>query len=221
MPEQAGGPAGLHRPGLARPLECPGLYGGANQRPHRLRQRAHPRGEGHHRLEPGPGDLPPGRRAPARQGHPHAAVGYGGAVFWDSGNEGSIVGSSFIGNSVDGYGGAIFWNITDSGNITDCLFENNVAYDGGALYFKGDNGVISGSNFTYNVAYYNGAVLMSSVQGSVVDCIFANNVATDSAGALGWSKKENGSIVGSKFVNNCASIGGAVFLNNGSDFLIT
>ena len=149
----------------------------------------------------------------------------GGAVYWNGAN-GTLSDCSFVNCSAESnndhrsYGGAIFWNITDSGNITDCLFENNVAYDGGALYFKGDNGVISGSNFTYNVAYYNGAVLMSSVQGSVVDCIFANNVATDSAGALGWSKKENGSIVGSKFVNNCASIGGAVFLNSGSDFLI-
>jgi predicted outer membrane repeat protein len=118
------------------------------------------------------------------------------------------------------YGGAICWNNTENGIITDCLFEDNEAYDGGAIYFKGSNGIIKESNFTDNEAYYNGAVYMCSLQGSVIGCIFANNIATDSAGALGWVKRDNGTVINSQFINNSAPHGGAIYLNRGSNFFI-
>jgi len=144
----------------------------------------------------------------------------GGAIFWDSGNDGNIIGSSFINNNATENGGAVFWNNTLNGNITDSKFIGNDAFDGGAIYFRGSNGIINQSKFINNTAYYNGAVYMNSIEGSVDNCIFANNVATNSSGALGWVKKEKGTISNSKFINNNAPYGGAVYVNEGNNFTI-
>ena len=136
-----------------------------------------------------------------------------------TGNNVTLKNINFI-NGNASYGGAIFWNNGDNGNIINCLFENNEAYDGGAIYFKGKNGIINESDFKNNKAHYNGAVYMNSVQGTVINCIFINNIANDSAGALGWVRKENGTIVKSKFINNSAPRGGAIYLNNCNNFFI-
>ena len=88
---------------------------------------------------------------------------------------------------------------------------NSASEDGGAVYFRGNGGIIDHSNFTNNKAKYNGALYMNSVAGIMDKCIFANNVATDSAGAVGWVKKENGTIRGTKFINNSAPYGGAIY----------
>jgi len=144
---------------------------------------------------------------------------YGGAVYVNEGNNFTIMNSEFIKNNAT-TGGAVYW-IGGDGFITDSSFDMNSAEnDGGAVYFNGSNGVISRSNFTNNRAFYNGAVYMNSIEGTVLGCLFADNVATDSAGALGWVKKENGTILGSKFINNSAPRGGAIYLNNGTNFII-
>ena len=93
--------------------------------------------------------------------------------------------------------------------------------DGGAIYLRVQNGIIKDSNFTDNKAFYNGAVYMNSIEGTVINCIFTNNTATDSAGALGWVKKENGTIADCTFKYNSAPRGGAIFLNNGTEFYIS
>ena len=143
----------------------------------------------------------------------------GGAIYVNEGNNFTIMNSKFIKNSAI-TGGAVYW-IGGDGFITDSSFDMNSAEnDGGAVYFNGSNGVISRSNFTNNRAFYNGAVYMNSIEGTVLGCLFADNVATDSAGALGWVKKENGTILGSKFINNSAPRGGAIYLNNGTNFII-
>ena len=144
---------------------------------------------------------------------------YGGAVYVNEGNNFTIMNSEFIKNSAT-TGGAVYW-IGGDGLITDSSFDMNSAEnDGGAVYFNGSNGVIMDSNFTNNRAIYNGAVYMNSIEGTVLGCLFADNVATDSAGALGWVKKENGTILSSKFINNSAPRGGAIYLNNGTNFYI-
>ena len=143
----------------------------------------------------------------------------GGAIYVNEGFNFSVYESKFVKNNAT-TGGAIYWTGGD-GMIVNSTFDLNSAFeDGGAVYFRGNGGIIDHSNFTNNKAKYNGALYMNSVAGIMDKCIFANNVATDSAGAVGWVKKENGTIRGTKFINNSAPDGGAIYLNNGSEFYI-
>ena len=171
----------------------------------------------------------------------------GGAIFWNSARDGKIINSTFKDNTAKPDGGAIFiknavnFQISNStfknntatekggtiywydgnGAITGSVFNMNIAgEDGGAVYFRGEKGIIKDSNFTDNTAYYNGAVYMNSVEGTVYNCIFTENTATNSSGALGWVKKDNGTIAYCKFINNAAPRGGALYLNNGTEFHI-
>ena len=97
--------------------------------------------------------------------------------------------SKFFNNTASGEGGAIDWNEgATNGAIIDSTFENNTAYDGGAVSWTGHDGKIENSNFTSNNATRNG-------------------------GAVRWSGI-NGVIDNSRFVDNNATYGGAVFLQN-------
>ena len=125
----------------------------------------------------------------------------------------------FINGNTTASGGAVYWKAT-GGNIINCQFSDNHAKDGGAVYFRGSNGNIEDSVFENNSAYYNGAVYMNSANGQITGCNFTNNYATDSAGALGWVKKSNGRIRNSRFTDNTAQHGGAVYVNNASNLRI-
>ena len=143
-----------------------------------------------------------------------------GAIFIKDSKNFQIVGTAFEGNNATGKGGAVYWFGGD-GTIQHSTFSSNYAdEDGGAIYLRVENGIIKDSNFTNNRAHYNGAVYLNSIQGTVYECKFTNNTATDSAGALGWVKKENGTIAYCKFTDNSAPRGGAIYLNNGTEFYI-
>ncbi|WP_407392580.1 Ig-like domain repeat protein [Methanobrevibacter sp.] len=118
-----------------------------------------------------------------------------------------------------GSGGAVQWR-ADDGTIENCQFNNNNANDGGALYYKGSNGVIKDSSFENNSAFYNGAVYMNSLNGKILNCNFTNNYASNSSGALGWVKKSNGLIYNSRFTDNTALFGGAIYINNATNLRI-
>lgn len=143
----------------------------------------------------------------------------GGAIYVNEGNNFSVDASKFIKNNAS-IGGAIYWTGGD-GIIFNSTFDmNSASEDGGAIFFNGSEGIIDNSNFTNNRAKYCGALYMESIKGIMDKCIFTNNVATESAGALGWVKKENGTIRGSKFINNSAPIGGAIYVYNANEFYI-
>ena len=117
------------------------------------------------------------------------------------------------------FGGAVYW-MGDNGNILNCQFENNKANDGGAVYYRGSNGIIENSTFLKNSAKYNGAVYMNSLNAKVTDCRFTENVASNSAGALGWVIKGGGVVSNSIFSKNSALYGGAIYINNATNFRI-
>ena len=145
---------------------------------------------------------------------------FGGAIYVNEGNNFSVSSSKFIKNNAS-IGGAIYWTGGD-GIIFNSTFDGNSASkDGGAVYLEGSEGIIDRSNFTNNKAKRYGALYMDSIAGIMDKCIFANNVATDSAGAIGWVKKENGTIRGSRFINNSAPLAGAIYVNNGTEFYIS
>lgn len=158
----------------------------------------------------------------------------GGAIFISNATNFQIIDSTFEGNNATnhtidsrfdennatGKGGAVYW-LGGNGTVVHSTFNRNYAdEDGGSIYLRVQNGILRDSNFTGNNAFYNGAVYMNSIEGTVYNCIFTNNNATDSAGALGWVKKENGTIAYCKFADNSAPRGGAIFLNNGTEFYI-
>ena len=144
----------------------------------------------------------------------------GGAVFWDTGNEGRLIGCVFKNNNAENLGGAICWNNTENGYISHSRFNNNTALDGGAIYFRGSNGLIIYSNFINNQAEYNGAIYMNSAHGVIDSCLFENNAATNSSGALGWVKKQNGLINNTQFIANTAGEGGALYVNDVDNFTV-
>ena len=66
--------------------------------------------------------------------------------------------NSFVNNHADKYGGAMVNLAYYYVNMTNCLFENNSALYGGAIYNVYDSLNITYSNFTSNHASYGGAL---------------------------------------------------------------
>ncbi|MGL6298846.1 MAG: right-handed parallel beta-helix repeat-containing protein, partial [Methanobacteriaceae archaeon] len=143
------------------------------------------------------------------------------ASYGTSAGNGAVIGSQGILNinncnftystsDRDVFGGAIYINIGSTGNISNCIFSNNRAADGGAIYSKGDLN-ISNCSFINNGAGSAGAILSSGklnikssnfISSSGSDCSVRNN----NGGILNISN--------SKFTDNT----GAIF-NLGNAFL--
>jgi len=137
--------------------------------------------------------------------------------------------SVFRGNSAIQYGGAIYVDNSDSGSITieNCIFENNSAYDdGGAIECRSDLNVTD-SSFSGNVADsdnddygYGGAIDVYNNKKSIINLTrstFNGNHAADGGGFS--TSSFDGNFVDCVFVNNDAKSGGALDLDNG-DFQI-
>ncbi|MDO5859145.1 right-handed parallel beta-helix repeat-containing protein [Methanobrevibacter sp.] len=124
----------------------------------------------------------------------NSAKSNGGAVYLrdlDTGDcdNTTFKNSKFINNTASREGGAIDWNEgATNGAIINSTFEDNSAYDGGAVSWTGHNGQIIDSNFT-------------------------NNNASNNGGAVRWSGID-GIIENSRFEDNNATYGGAVYLQN-------
>ncbi|WP_458406316.1 Ig-like domain repeat protein [Methanobrevibacter sp.] len=130
----------------------------------------------------------------------------GGGVFVDTHSIfGKILNSEFKNNLAVNKGGAIDWNAT-SGNITDCLFENNEAKYGGAV-FRGANSTMGygyGNKFISNHAEINGGALdWNATGGNVTKCEFYNNTAGEKGGAIFvGAQSDSGRITSSIFIGN-------------------
>ena len=143
-----------------------------------------------------------------------------------------------LGGGWDGEGGAVLWK--DDGELlaVDCVFEDNQALRGGAIYseyyarvgllrcrFVGnrsldEGGAVRGSQygepldmvscrFERNFAYDGGAVWVGSI-GTIANCLFAGNEAVGVGGAIREYYGRNGTIAHCTIVGNRAgSIGGA------------
>ena len=153
----------------------------------------------------------------------------GGAIYWTSSENITIIQSNFINNQVFNYynGGAIYIYDSNSTLITDCNFEKNTAgTSGGAIeifkngwivkdgiyYFHSHN--ITNCTFKENYAWNGGAIACSGYYNTISDCIFIKNSA-GYAGALHISGG-NDVLKNSIFINNHAMCGGAIstFSNN-------
>lgn len=125
-----------------------------------------------------------------------------------------------------GYGGAI--HVQFGGNLTidNCIFENNTAGEAGAIQSWGLL-IIKNSIFRNNSATsaYAGAVQNSGYGSLIIDnSTFINNRANTYAGAIYADSSNypgsNTTITNSKFIENDANRGGAIFLNIAPAYII-
>ena len=151
----------------------------------------------------------------------NSAKDTGGAIFKGNANNCTFIGNSvqrhggamqggadeglkavyctFIGNSAGEYGGAVFLEI----DVFNCIFINNTASAGGAVY----DGHAHYCTFSGNTAGSDGGAMC---YGIAVNCTFIGNTATNNGGA-----KWKGGAQNCTFTNNSAAVdGGAVFIHS-------
>lgn len=122
----------------------------------------------------------------------NASGDYGGGVYNNGPITGFVISNCIFNSNNAWYGGAIFnWNA--SGNIYKCVFESNTAdWHGGAIYSNSDTGTVS-----FNVT----------------NCLFVNNTATSRDGGAITNNTNAGSfspnITNCTFSGNSAQNGGA------------
>ncbi len=144
----------------------------------------------------------------------------GGGVFVGSdAQSGIITRSTFYDNTADinnGRGGAIDW-FAASGKISNSTFDNNMAYNGGAVFvgMQSGNETISNSNFTRNYARNKGgAIDWNATSGILIDSTFIGNRADYGGAVFRGAHAEYGAGSGNRFISNIAYInGGAVDWN--------
>ncbi|WP_042701493.1 right-handed parallel beta-helix repeat-containing protein [Methanobrevibacter arboriphilus] len=95
------------------------------------------------------------------------------------------------------------YNVT----VKDCVFESSER----AIKNAGDNFTVLNSNFTKNSGDF-GAGIYNKAKGFLIDgCIFTNNYA-DNGGAIYQDENGTMNIKNSKFINNRAEYGNAIFI---------
>ena len=109
------------------------------------------------------------------------------------------------------FGGAIRCIEESSINLYDCLFINNGAEFGGAIYMDKGYLNIEDCSFINNTAFnYGGAIACENVQLSIINSIFKGNSALGDAGGSIYMMKSNVTVEKSEFYNSSALFGGAI-----------
>ena len=147
----------------------------------------------------------------------------GGAVYYNEGYDHTLTECTFTGNKASNHGGAVYAHKPKSVSIKKCTFDKNkVSYeDGGAITFNGKKLVIDGSKFTNNLAYEDGGVMdvlsltKEKTKITITNTIFKGNTAYKGAGCIWMGVKTDFTLKNNQFINNKASIGGAIFSEAG------
>jgi len=146
----------------------------------------------------------------------------GGAITVLASDRVLIYNSTFIGNSAIGAGGVY---ASRSTTIDSCVFSNNMASAGGAMYYTGGN--VYRSNFTGNYGYR--GIMMIFVRGPYVsnsgvisNCIFDSNTGYRGGGISVDQTSFNIRISDCNFTRNIIDgFGGGLDLNTYNDYDIT
>ena len=148
---------------------------------------------------------------------------YTGAVLLKSTN-GKIIGSYFENNTAEISAAAIGISERRNNIIENCVFVNNSVYnEGGAAIFvnKAIYAKIINSTFLDNYANYNGGgIFWVYGHGSIINSTFINNTATEKGGAI-YHIGDNITILGSIFKDNAGVNGSAVYLDNGTNNVLS
>lgn len=143
----------------------------------------------------------------------------GGAIrFRDS--VATIDNCTFTANNSDtGSGGGIYaWN--SQCTITDTVFSENVSQYGGGFMCSGGEAVLSGCTFTGNNAVRGGALYNSSGTLSLTKGTFDANTSTWFGGAIFNSQSFSLEIASSRFFDNTARSGAALYDDIGAASLL-
>lgn len=136
------------------------------------------------------------------------ADGVGGQVYDEKG--GGLLNYAAGERVIPDHTPTLGFNIT----IRDCVFKDNYAKEGGALYTNhGGNPVLEKVTFEGNSAVYGGAVVDRAGTNAVyTDCVFRNNIATYKGGASFTDYGAMAQFKGCTFANNTAGTkGGALY----------
>ena len=151
---------------------------------------------------------------------------HGGAIYW-GGSNGIIKNCAFKYNSaistyeLDFRGGAIYYaSKTSNQHIENCVFANNSAYNGGAIYLQSSYSTILNCTFDSNYGRDNGRAtgstgsciyLIKGNNNNILNCNFLNNVAITYAAAINIVTADDLYIFNCSFKNNSAGkAGGAI-----------
>ena len=147
----------------------------------------------------------------------------GGALYIYSDQSTEIYGCTFINNTATSGGGAIY--VKESVDIDNCIFSNNNAENGAAVYVydtNSDSSSITNCDFTGNTGKHGAAAYIQDSE--IINCNFANNVVDDTGteGSRGGALYINGAstITDCTFTNNRAKTkgyGGAIYLKKNSN----
>ena len=120
----------------------------------------------------------------------------------------------------DGTGGGVFINRV-AAIFENCIFQNNVAGSGGAIYGYESDVIIKGCRFDFNLADHGdgrgGAIWLHKESPEIINCSFSSNSANIMGGAIELNNTPGALIHTSVFLNNSvvtvgAGGGGAVSL---------
>ena len=140
----------------------------------------------------------------------------GGIAIEDNSDSITISNSHFTGNQTltaagnVGGGGAIYSNSGAWINVTKCVFDSNLAFYGGALYFGNSSRSLVGNSFFLNnsASSSGGAVDCRGREANFYNIVFAGNKAANKGGAL-YSESGAGVYFSTFIRNSAGSEGGA------------
>ena len=111
--------------------------------------------------------------------------------------------------------------------IDSCIFKDNAALMGGAIYWTTNEGTLTNSRFENNsaksavdgVTSQGGAIYWTGDDGKIDNCNFTGNNVTHAGGAIYFNGADNQLITNSYFYNNTCSVhgsnsGGAIYYYN-------
>ena len=142
----------------------------------------------------------------------------GGSIYFGSGSNGTIINSSFYENnhtrnSCNG-GGAVKC-VGDNITIDGCIFVNNKAYGGGAIWYDCSAGFVTNSIFINNTARQWGGSIFCDGRGiSIVNCTFNGSSVKFYGGSIYYTYSYRNSVVNSTFIANNATYGGCIYFKS-------
>ncbi len=108
--------------------------------------------------------------------------------------------------------------------ISNCIFKQNSAHNGGAVYLDSGRPSFVGCHFVSNTADFNGGAIFNQGSGSEAspifrDCLFEDNASNSGAGMTNYGMNGASSplVLDCQFVNNVSVLNGAAIFNMAND----
>ena len=145
---------------------------------------------------------------------------YGGAIYMDGGSL-DIIDTMFINNFAYNFGGSIAGEYGVKINITRSKFYNSysLADAGGAIYIRGSTLKVNDVEIVNSSATFGGAIASLLTDVSLNHIVVNDSVAKWDGGAI-YHMYGNFTSYYGNFINNSANNGGALFIDNSTNFFL-